>query len=127
MSAEEHVYMRTHALSGPWFRLDINQEISSLRDQMVSGQDKRGVALVKEGGLRVVLTALISGATMEEHQAAGPTTVQVLSGRIEVRVGDEKLDLPAGGMVVFDRHVGHAVVAEEDSAILITIATDAGD
>lgn len=119
---EERSYLKTHQISGRWFQLDISGELKKLREEMGDAHDKRGVALTKERGLRLVLTALRSGAKMDEHQAPGPALVHVLEGRVRVGLDGEEVELGVGDAVVFDSEVRHGVEAMEDSAILITIA-----
>ena len=118
---EERSYLQTHQVSGRWFTIDIPAHLEKVRKEMGDSHDKRGVALTKEGSLRVVLTALRRGATMEEHQAPGPAVVQVLEGRVRIGLDGEDTELSAGSAVAFDAHVRHRVEAMDDSAILITI------
>jgi quercetin dioxygenase-like cupin family protein len=83
------------------------------------------VTLVKEGGLSVVLAHLHAGASLDEHAAPGAATVQVLDGRVRVRIGDETVEAPGGRLVAFNAGVRHSVEALEDSTLLLTLTAAA--
>jgi quercetin dioxygenase-like cupin family protein len=74
--------------------------------------------------MTVVLTVLRKGAEIHEHQAPGPVTLVVLSGRVAVRpepgFGSEAL-LDAGSSAVFAPEVRHSLSGLLDSAVLIVI------
>ena len=119
---ERHTYLRTHTLSAEHLLLDLGDAAAELRS-LGDEQDRRAVTLVRESGLSVVLTYLRAGAELREHAAPGPATVQVLDGRVRVQLGDEELDAVGGGrLIAFDAGVRHAVFAEEDSTLLLTLA-----
>jgi quercetin dioxygenase-like cupin family protein len=116
-----HTYLRTHDLSAEHLLIDLSEAVTELHGMASEGQDRRGITLVKQGGLSVVLTHLHAGGTLAEHSAPGAATVQVLDGHARVRVGDEVLDVPAGRLVAFDARVRHDVAAIEDSTLLLTL------
>lgn len=117
-----HAYLRTHELAAEHLLIDLGDAVTELHGLAPDGQDRRGVTLVKESGLNVVLTHLHAGGTLAEHAAPGAATVQVLDGHVRVQVGDETLDLPAGRLIAFDAKVRHSVEASEDSTLLLTLA-----
>lgn len=85
--------------------------------------DRNARTLVKESGLRVVLTVLKSGAQLKEHKAAGPVSIQTVAGHIRVQAAGTLFDLPAGNVVVLDAGVPHDVEVIEESAFLLTLAS----
>ncbi len=117
-----HTYLRTHDLAAEHLLIDLGEAVSELRAQGSADQDRRGITLVRQGGLSVVLTQLRAGAALQEHAAPGAATVQVLDGHVRARVGDVDLDLLAGRLIAFDADVRHAVEAVEDSTLLLTLA-----
>ena len=71
--------------------------------------------------LTLVLVALKSGATLEDHQAPAAATVIAFSGNIIFTTSAEKITLGQGEAVTFTADILHAVYASEDSAFLIVI------
>lgn len=92
--------------------------------QFVPGEapnERRAETLIKTDRLRVVLVSMSKGITLHEHSAPGPITIQTLSGRFAVSVGDDERDIPAGKMIVITAGARHAVRAVEEGAFLLTI------
>ena len=121
----EHSYLRTHSLKGAHLFLDLGEAATELR-AVQDDADRHAVTLVREGGLSIVLAYVRAGATLREHAAPGPTTVQVLDGRVRFELGDEQLEAAAGRLIAFDANVGHAVHALEDSTLLLTVSSPRG-
>ncbi|MCA9850297.1 MAG: cupin domain-containing protein [Dehalococcoidia bacterium] len=117
-----HSYLRTHDLSAEHLLIDLSEAVTELHGLAGAGQDRRGVTLVKQGGLNVVLTHLHAGGTLAEHSAPAAATVQVLDGRVKIRVGDETLEVRSGRLVAFDAQVRHHVEALEDATLLLTLS-----
>jgi quercetin dioxygenase-like cupin family protein len=117
-----HTYLRTHQLQDEHLQLDLREAATELREQSPL-QDRSAVTLVKQSGMSVVLTHLREGASLAEHAAAGPVTVQVLDGHVQMQVGDESLEASAGRLVAFDAGVRHSVTADEPSVLLLTLAS----
>jgi quercetin dioxygenase-like cupin family protein len=117
-----HAYLRTHDLKAERLLIDLGEAARDLPAQAAQGQDRRGVTLVREGGLSVVLSHLHAGASLQEHAAPGAATVQVLDGHVRAHVGEEVLEIPAGRLVAFDANIRHSIEAIEDSTLLLTLA-----
>ena len=114
-------------LAGPTLTFDLAAELKQLRqEESYRDGDRNARTLVKEGGLRIVLTALKDGARLREHSAPGPVAVQTLDGRVRLHAADETVDLPVGGLLALDGNVVHDVEALEESAFLLTIAWPEG-
>jgi quercetin dioxygenase-like cupin family protein len=62
------------------------------------------------------------GSKMHEHQAAGPITLQVLSGSIRFQAAGQMLTLGPGEVVILESAVEHEVEALEEDACLLTLA-----
>ena len=109
-------------LTGTLLLFDLTAELQWLQDesQWELG-DRNAITLVKEGDLRVTLTALRAGARMDPHRTDGYTSVQVMAGRLRV-VSTDTHDLASGELVVIGKGVVHEVLALEDAAFLLTIA-----
>ncbi len=72
-------------------------------------------------GLRVVLFAFDTGEQLTDHAATVPAVVQVLKGRLEMTLGDEKVEIDPGSWVHMDAHLIHALVALEPSVVILTL------
>lgn len=80
------------------------------------------VTLVRQPDMRVVLVALRAGSRMQEHHTTARVTIQVHHGRVRLSVGGRELSLAAGQLLMLDRGVPHDVQADDDSALLLTLA-----
>jgi quercetin dioxygenase-like cupin family protein len=110
-------------VAAPRQGFDLTAELGLLRQERSWLQgDRDSKTLIKQPTLRVVLTALRAGARLATHQAAGPTTVQVLHGLLRVRVAEQAIELRPGQLLALEARVRHDVVAVEDSAFLLTVA-----
>ncbi|HET9518045.1 MAG TPA: cupin domain-containing protein [Actinoplanes sp.] len=72
--------------------------------------------------LRQTLIALTAGQRMDEHESPGEATLQVLRGRVRVVAGDTTW-VGSPGDVLIVPPSRHALEADEDSGVLLTVAT----
>ncbi|MEA2023436.1 MAG: cupin domain-containing protein [Actinomycetota bacterium] len=72
-------------------------------------------------GLRVVLFAFDTGEQLTDHAATVPAVVQVVKGRLEMTLGDQKMEIDPGSWVHMDAHLVHALVALEPSVVILTL------
>jgi quercetin dioxygenase-like cupin family protein len=72
-------------------------------------------------GLRVVLFAFDTGEQLTDHSATVPAVVQVIKGRLEMTLGDQKMEIDPGSWVHMDAHLIHALVALEPSVVVLTL------
>src|SRR6266568_2126556 len=101
-------------LAGALLRFDLDAELAHLQDESEWEQGHRNaITLVKEGDLRLTLTALRAGARMDPHRTYGYTSIQVMAGRLSV-ASTETHELGPGEMLVIGKAVVHEVVAVED-------------
>ena len=117
-----HSYLRTHNLAAEHPQIDLHAARAELEQLAGPTQDRRGETPVRQGGLSVVLAHLRRGLAVQEHSAPGAVTLQVLRGRVRVKLGEGTLDAGAETLVAFDARVRHAVEAVDDSALLLTLA-----
>lgn len=71
--------------------------------------------------LRHTLIALRGGTMLDEHENPGEATVQVLHGRVTLVAGDNRWNGSPGDLM-FVPDSRHALEAEEDSVVLLTVA-----
>ncbi len=110
-------------LAAPVLAFDLDQEIKQLRGEpsWLRG-DRNAKTLVKEAELRVVLTLMKIGARLPKQQTDARFTLQVLGGRLRLRLPDGTTELGRGQLLALDQDVAHEVEAVEESAFLLTLA-----
>ena len=73
--------------------------------------------------LRQTVIALLAGHELGEHQSPGEATLQVLRGKVRLTVGDDAGEGSEGDYLVIPP-ARHALLAIEDSAVLLTVLAD---
>lgn len=71
--------------------------------------------------MRQTMIALKAGTDLQEHENPGEATVQVLQGRVTLVSGDVRWNGSPGDLL-FVPDARHALEAEEDSVVLLTVA-----
>jgi quercetin dioxygenase-like cupin family protein len=104
------------------FRLGTDAPSDLIDEGALARSGRTARTLIKEGPLRVTLVALAPGGVLAEHQASGPISVQVLSGQIRFRVGEEEWMLEEGDLLSLGAAISHSVDAEQRSVFLLTMA-----
>jgi quercetin dioxygenase-like cupin family protein len=118
-----HTYLRSHQVSGDVMQMDLDAERASILEAARSAPvGHTAKTLVKDGPIRVVLVGLKSGATLREHKAEGPVTIQALQGEALVSSGSDKETLSVVSLLVFGADIPHTVDASSDCVLLLTIA-----
>ncbi|MBI4502573.1 MAG: hypothetical protein HY700_15610 [Gemmatimonadetes bacterium] len=109
-------------LSAPWLLFKISEQVDRLKREPEWQQDDHNtITLMKTPGMTVVLTALKAGSVMHEHQASGPVTIHVISGKIGIDFVGECVEVCGGELVTVDPLVAHEVKALEESVVLLTV------
>jgi quercetin dioxygenase-like cupin family protein len=110
----------------PFLRYGIAEQVRRLEEEPVWASGTRNaITLTKEPGLRVVLTILKPHTKVHEHQASGPLTIHVISGRLDLHAAGQSVVLGPGEVAVLESAVAHELEALEKSAFLLTIAAAA--
>mgnify|MGYP006264136647 FL=1 len=71
--------------------------------------------------LRQTVIAMVSGASLAEHESPGEASVHVLSGRVRLSAGQHSWDGRHGDLLMLP-DAPHSLEALEDSAVLLTVA-----
>ncbi|MEO5780553.1 MULTISPECIES: cupin domain-containing protein [Arthrobacter] len=71
--------------------------------------------------LRQTVMAFAAGTQLSEHQNPGEATVYVLRGCVRLHAGADSWQGKAGDLLIVPEGL-HSLEAEEDSAILMTVA-----
>jgi quercetin dioxygenase-like cupin family protein len=86
---------------------------------------RNAVTLLKQPGLRLVLVALKAGAEVASHQTDTPVVLQGIEGRVAVLMDGDEHVLTAGQVLTMRPGLTHAVRAQNESAFLLTLASEA--
>jgi quercetin dioxygenase-like cupin family protein len=100
----------------------LGEELARLRTEpaWLDG-DRNTLALAKGDDVRVLLTTLRPGAALTEIDGAGPATVQLLRGRLAVRLEDDSDELAAGELAVLGGGMPWQLEALDESDVLLTL------
>lgn len=107
--------------SFPIAHLDLVEEVRQLRHSPIS-HDHVAKTVLHHRDLRMVLMVMKAGARIPRHHAKGSMTIQALDGRAVVTLLDSSFDLGPGKVLAIEPDLTHAVVAIEDTALILTIA-----
>jgi len=109
-------------VSGALLHVRIAERVERLKQEPTwRASGRNAITLTKEPTLRVVLMLLGKGTKLQEHQAAGPLTLYVLSGSASFRTANGTEQVRAGELIVLEAAVEHEVEALEESACLLTL------
>lgn len=129
--AEDQVpaYVREHgALESPVRLAHFSEELAAMKASRAwLDGDRTARTLTKDGALRIVLTAMKQGATLLEHHADGPLSLQCLAGTLRLSAAGQTLELREGDIASIDAAIPHSVEALAECAFLLTIAQSAQD
>jgi quercetin dioxygenase-like cupin family protein len=78
-------------------------------------------AILDARGVRQILFAMDHDQELTEHTSPALATVQVISGALWVRVGQQEFDLQESGWVLMPPNVPHAVKAKSSAKWLLTM------
>ena len=101
-----------HALSG---------ELIDIRPLGEAIKVTRTSTLYKTQHLEVFRMILLAGKQMPEHSVVGEFTVQCLEGSVEFSIGTTRDIMRPGDLKCLAGGVSHALVAIEDSSVLVTL------
>lgn len=110
-------------VAAPLLHVRFSEQLERLKQEPTWRTSRRNaITLNQEPALRLVLMLLGKGIKITEHQAAGPLTLQVLSGSMALRSGARTVEIGAGELIALESAIEHDVEALEESACLLTLA-----
>ena len=110
-----------HPVSGPVLAFGLSDEMRRVRDHLATGA-RSARTLVKNGTLRATLIGVAPAGALAPHSAAGPLTVQVLEGSIELEAEGQVHTLAPGSLLALDANIVHAVRSPGGGIFLLTLS-----
>lgn len=111
------------ALSGPLLRFELAEEAARLRaETSFLESDRNARTLTKAGAFRLVLVVFRAGAAFDENDQRGSVAVQVLDGRVDVRVGEDTIEIGADEIAVVSPGHPWTALAVTDGLLLLHLA-----
>jgi len=113
-------------LDAPLLTFEISTLLARLKAEPAwQRESHNGMTLTKSRGLRVVLVAMHSGATLPSHHADGPISVQVIDGKLMVNADSQAVTLRAGQLATLQSGIRHELQAATEAAFLLTLSAEA--
>lgn len=108
------------SLVAPLLGFKLTEEASRLRAESayIDG-DRNARTLVKAGPFRLVLLAFRTGAAFDENDQRGTLALQLLEGRLALRVGREGMEIGEGEVAVVSAGHPWTALAASDGLLLI--------
>lgn len=127
MSASQgHIYTQQHQLGGDALVLDLKEQVDAvIEEARQSNVGHAARTLAKDGPLRLTIIGFKAGATLSDHKAGGPVSIQVLRGSIDVNVAERSERLAEARTLVLGPGVEHSLVAGSEAVILLTVVMPA--
>jgi quercetin dioxygenase-like cupin family protein len=110
-----------HTITGAVLSFSLDEELRALRDELARAPARIGRTLIKDGPLRVTLVGVRADHGLHEHRSAGPITIHVLEGAVDVEAGGKSWPLSAGMLLALDAGVPHAVTSDQGGIFLLTV------
>ncbi len=113
-------------LDAPLLTFEIPRLLAQLKAEPTwQRETHNAMTLTKSRGLRVVLVAMHSGATLPMHHTDGPLSVQVIDGEPQVTADSGAVTLHAGQLLTLQSGIRHGAQAATEAAFLLTLSAEA--
>lgn len=104
------------------------QDLAALADEHLAkartdAHGRSAHVVIHDGVLRQSVIALVSGTTLDEHNAPPAASLQVLRGRVAFTAGGRSEELSAGELHMIPKE-RHGLTALEDAVVLLTAVND---
>jgi quercetin dioxygenase-like cupin family protein len=122
MADSTHAPRRTpEPPDGPVTLADLAQQVLDQARSLDAGRAAQTLTPGAGAGLKQAILALVAGNRLQDHQAPGPATIQVLHGEVTLGTNRDEVHLVAGQWAIIPDEL-HNVAAAVDAAVLLTVA-----
>jgi quercetin dioxygenase-like cupin family protein len=102
--------------------IDLNATAARLRAEPKTGErGHRQQTVYHQPGITIALFLFDRFTHLASHRAKGMVNIHVLRGRLKITAEGQVHELAGGQMLVLAPGIEHAVAAEEESEMLLTI------
>ena len=102
---------------------NLAEEIEALRSEYQWAEnDKNSRTLAKDVDFRVLLSALHTGATLDEQDGDARASIHIVEGRAELDIAGDVASLGSGQLAVVNAGEAWVLRATSDCAVLLTLA-----
>jgi quercetin dioxygenase-like cupin family protein len=113
----------SRALRAPLMRFNLLDEIGRLAGEpQWNDGDRNSIVLAKDARFRMLLSVLRSGSRIGDENGDATLSVHLITGAATVRRGRDEVMLAPGEIAVLEAGSSWALEAEEESAVLMTLA-----
>lgn len=95
--------------------LDLAQQINYSEGGIISKQ------ILKNEAGNITLFSFDKGQGLSEHTAPFDAMVQVLEGKVQIKIGGKPFDLEQGQTIIMPAKISHALYATECFKMLLTM------
>jgi quercetin dioxygenase-like cupin family protein len=124
-SASQKARLRQHPqqrFAVPQLLVDLETVISTLRSEPHAGErGHRQQTLYHQDGYTIAIFAFDRFTGLSTHNANGIVNIHVLRGCMKITAANQVHELRAGQMLILAPGMEHAVAAEEEGEILVTV------
>lgn len=111
-----------------WVDFDLSAVARELQAEEMYFRDGQAArTLLRAFDLRIVVIAMRAGKRISEHHANVTASIQTLTGRVRLHFDEGSAELAAGQLLVLGPGLTHDVIAEIDSAIVLTLGWRAAE
>ena len=109
-------------LDGHLLDFDLPAVIDRIKQEAdwISGKHN-AITLMKSNSMRIVLIAMHEGNEMKMHQAAGPVSIYLIEGKLELTTENESVILHKNQLVTLHENIKHGLLAIGETILLLTI------
>ena len=106
----------------PSLLVNLDAVAATLRAEPNAGErGHRQATVYKHGNTTVALFVFDRFSHLQSHVAQGEVTMHVLKGWVKITADSTEYELKAGEMLAVAPGVRHAIKAEEESQVLVTV------
>ena len=110
-------------LDAPLLTFDLRLAMDRLKHEDVwMKEGHNSITLMKNHGMRIVMTALRQQAEIKPHQTKSTISIQVIEGKLNLITENDSIILKKGHLLTLHANISHSLRALKESIILQTIA-----
>lgn len=96
--------------------------VKQLTDELATPESgKQSVVLIDSSKTKVILFSFAAGSGLAEHVAPFDATIEIISGRAAITVGDESIEGKPGTWIQMVAKTPHSIKAESPVVMLLTL------